>query len=97
MYQSRKAIRTGNYASHDIQTKDGQIRQIILGKRLILQMGVNAPQAPQPAAPCTVIRQRRDGNTPVVANYDIFYIAGPLYQYAYLTIDLPRQLGNISG
>jgi hypothetical protein len=56
---------------HQIEAQQGQIGEVVLGERLRLEVGVDAAQPAQAAAPEGIAGEIGDDDLPVVADDDI--------------------------
>ncbi len=87
---SGKTVRTNGNRSHQIQTQQGKVGQVILGQGLTTKMSMDATQPAQAAATQAVARQIGDNDFTIVADDDMHDRALAVDQNCKLATNLAR-------
>jgi hypothetical protein len=85
-----------SYCDKKIQTKQCEVREVVLRQRFFIKMSMYEPEPPQSLSPKRIILQSWDKDSPCVSDYNVSNIAGTVDQNTYLTADFKREFSQIS-
>ena len=92
-----KALLRDRQGDHQVEAKQGQVGQVVPRKGLPLEMGMNAAQAPQAAAPQAETAQVGNDDLTVVADDDIFHRPLAIDDDPQLAMEFRGTFGQIPG
>ena len=95
--RARVAVRSHADRGHEVQAQQRQVREVVLGQGLVVQVGVNAAQAAEASGSGPVVVGRRDDDAARVADHDEHDPAGAFDQHPDLAPDLMRQQAEVAG
>ena len=96
VYKSRQPIPSNIDGSHQVESQQCEVGQVVLSEPLPGEMGMQAAQAPKAPFAYTNAFQVWKHDTPGVAHYHVFDVALAVDQHANLTVNLVRQFGQLS-
>ena len=94
---SGKALVAGEDRHHQVEAKEGEVGEVVLGEGLALEVGVNAAQPPQAAAPQAEAGEVGNHDLPVVSHDDMFHRPLAVDDNPQLAVDFPGALGQVAG
>ena len=82
---------------HEVEAQQRQVREVVLGEGFLLQVGVDAPKAPQPALSPPPAAEVGDDDLSMVPYYDEADLPHPVYYQTYLSLYTVGKLGEVTG
>ena len=80
-----------------VQQQQREVREVVAGETLVLQMGLDAAEAPQSTPPRAQAPPVRELDAAVIPHHHVLDVAPPVHQHAHLSADLRADLGEGPG
>ena len=82
---------------HGIQTEESHVGEVLTGEGLIIEVGVDTPQTPEPIGSHPVVGQVRNEDGGVVSQDNVMHMPSSVHQKGHLPVEIPGYLGQRTG